>query len=35
VAACTASAQDCMSDAEFEALMIRSLELNRKYGLGD
>jgi hypothetical protein len=35
LAACTAGAEDCMSDAEFRALTIRSLALNRKYGLGD
>jgi hypothetical protein len=33
-AACTARAQDCMTDAEFRALLIRSEALNRKYGLG-
>jgi hypothetical protein len=31
---CTTRAQDCMAAAEFRALMIRSLALNRKYGLG-
>jgi hypothetical protein len=34
-AACTARAQDCMSGAEFRALMTRSFALNRKYSLGD
>ena len=34
-AACTARAQECMTDAEFRALTIRSQALNRKYGLGD
>ncbi len=32
---CTAPAQDCMTAAEFRALMIRSLALNGKYGLGE
>jgi hypothetical protein len=31
---CSARAQDCMADAEFRALMIRSAALNLKYGLG-
>jgi hypothetical protein len=31
---CNARAQECMTDAEFRALMIRSEALNRKYGLG-
>jgi hypothetical protein len=31
---CNARAQDCMTDAEFRALTIRSVALNRKYGLG-
>lgn len=34
-AVCTAHAQDCMTDAEFRALTIRSVALNRKYSLGD
>lgn len=32
---CTARAQACMTAAEFRALMIRSLALNHKYGLGE
>jgi hypothetical protein len=31
---CTATAQECMSAAEFRALFIRSVALNRKHGLG-
>jgi hypothetical protein len=31
---CNARAQDCMTDAEFRALMIRSVALNHTYGLG-
>ena len=31
---CTARAQECMTAPEFRALMIRSLALNRKYGVG-
>ena len=34
-AVCTARAQECMTDAEFRALMIRSEGPNRKYGLGE
>jgi hypothetical protein len=33
--ACTTRAQECMPAAEFRALMIRSLALNHKYGLGE
>ena len=33
-AVCTARAEECMTDAEFRALTIRSQALNRKYGLG-
>ena len=32
---CTARAQECMTAPELRALMIRSLALNRKYGVGD
>lgn len=32
---CTTRAQDCLTGAEFRALTIRSLALNRKYGLGE
>jgi hypothetical protein len=32
---CTARAQDCLTAAEFRALTIRSVALNRKYGLGE
>jgi hypothetical protein len=32
---CTARAQQCMTAPEFRALMIRSLALNHKYGLGE
>lgn len=32
---CTARAQECMTAAEFRALMIRSVALNHKYGLGE
>jgi hypothetical protein len=32
---CNASAQACLTDAEFRALTIRSVALNRKYGLGE
>jgi hypothetical protein len=31
---CEARAQACMTDAEYRALLIRSVALNRKYGLG-
>jgi hypothetical protein len=31
---CSARAQECLTDAEFRALTIRSVALNRKYGLG-
>jgi hypothetical protein len=31
---CNARAQSCMTDGEFQALLIRSEALNRKYGLG-
>jgi hypothetical protein len=31
---CNARAQECLTDAEFRALTIRSEALNRKYGLG-
>lgn len=31
---CNARAQACMTDVEFQALLIRSEALNRKYGLG-
>ena len=31
---CDARAQECMTDAEFRALTIRSVALNRQYGLG-
>jgi hypothetical protein len=32
---CTTRAQDCLTDAEFRALTIRSVALNRKYGLAE
>jgi hypothetical protein len=32
---CTARAQECMTAAEFRALMTRSLALNHKYGVGE
>lgn len=32
---CNASAQACLTDAEFRALTIRSMALNRRYGLGE
>jgi hypothetical protein len=32
---CNAAAQSCMTDGEYRALLIRSVALNRKYGLGD
>jgi hypothetical protein len=32
---CTTRAQDCLTAAEFRALTIRSLVLNRLYGLGE
>ncbi|MFL5931011.1 MAG: hypothetical protein ACJ75P_07130 [Gaiellaceae bacterium] len=32
---CTARAQDCLTAADFRALTIRSLALNRLYGLGE
>ena len=32
---CTARAQACLTQAEFQALLIRSEALNRKYGLGE
>jgi hypothetical protein len=32
---CHAPAQACLTDAEFRALTIRSVALNRKYGLGE
>ena len=32
---CTSRAQECMTAPEFRALMIRSLALNRKYGVGE
>lgn len=32
---CNARAQECLTDVEFRALTIRSVALNRKYGLGD
>jgi hypothetical protein len=31
---CTSTAQVCMSATEFRALLIRSVALNREYGLG-
>jgi hypothetical protein len=31
---CEARAQACMADAEYRALLIRSVALNRKYSLG-
>jgi hypothetical protein len=33
--ACNARAQECLTGAEFRALTIRSVALNREYGLGD
>ena len=32
---CTARAEECVTAAEFRALMIRSLALNRTYGVGE
>jgi hypothetical protein len=32
---CTARAQECMTAAEFRALLTRSLALNHKYGVGE